>query len=42
MALVVGWVGYFVGYSSDLKYGMGKLFAQAFIIGVSVLAKSHC
>ena len=32
-ALVVGWVGYCVGYSADLKYGIGKLFPQAFIVG---------
>lgn len=33
MALVVGWTGDFGGYAADLKYGIGKLFSQAFTIG---------
>ena len=33
MALLVAYTGYFVGYSADLKYGIGKLFTQAFVIG---------
>ena len=32
MTLLVGYVGYFVGYSADLKHGIGQLFAQAFVI----------
>ncbi|KAK9812322.1 hypothetical protein WJX73_002173 [Symbiochloris irregularis] len=32
MALIVGWVGFTVGYAADLKYGIGKLFSQAFIV----------